>query len=1023
MELSGTVPDPLGGPSGHPAARADDGLSSYATGERVVIRDEEWIVRTVSPATPGVRLEVTGASELVRDHEATFFSAIDEVRRLDPRQVRLVPDTSGAFLSTRLWLDAVMRRSPVPVADTRVVAGHRALLDHLDYQLRPARTMLSNLRPRLLIGDAVGLGKTLEIGIALSELIARGRGDRVLVVTPRAVLKQFQHEMFTRFGIPLVRLDSAGIQRVQRDLPAGRNPFAYFHRVIVSIDTLKNPHLYRHHLRSHRWDAVVIDECHNLINRGTQNNELARILAANSDALILASATPHNGSAESFAELVSLLDPTAIADPRSYSSADIAHLYVRRHRGSPEVRSEIADRWRERLQPTIHPVAPGAAEREVMAELDSVWLHPADGSAPVTGQGRTLFPWTLFKAFLSSPQALRSTIANRLRTLSGANGAAQTAERRALRRLDSLTAQVTAPAKTRALTSLLKELGVGRDSDTRVVVFSERIDTIEMLARELPGRLHMPKDAVRTLYASQSDDTIQSTVESFGQKRSPIRVLLASDMASEGLNLHKQCHLLVHYDVPWSFIRLQQRNGRIDRYGQRHAPAIHALALADEEATSEVRVVTSLLTKEHEANRALGDAGVLMDLDVTEYDGGLEERAVMDALARGRTVEDVSAAPARVVADNPFLRVALGLAGDAPGGGAPAGTRPPDAQSPDVRPPVARTGPHRDGALSGTAEVARLFADDDDYVAAVLRGTMTPAEREELQVRRDSKHDLLELRTDSAVALRSGLRTRLRNLPRELVRGEDSVLDAIAVTGSGPLAERRLQAAQESTSSGDAWPDVQFLTPAHPVAEWAADRGLGVTERGTALVVTGEVDQPTYLTQATWANGAGQVVIASLDAVGVALPDTGQGSRGSGVEDAGRTSSAGPSVVGIEDMVTLLRRAGLDDRAINTGALEEELLERLRPGVPVALDAATTALHRRRTEFEGDFDQRLAADRERLSVWHQESLDHLTLPSVSCARRERIERTAQGIDDLITSMQVTGEPHVRLLAVIVPRSM
>ena len=128
-------------------------------------------------------------------------------------------------------------------------------------------------------------------------------------------------------------------------------------------------------------------------------------------------------------------------------------------------------------------------------------------------------------------------------------------------------------------------------------------------------------------------------------------------------------------------------------------------------------------------------------------------------------------------------------------------------------------------------------------------------------------------------------------------------------------------------------------------------------------------------------------------------------------------------MVGVEDMVTLLRRAGLDDRAINTGALEEELLERLRPGVPVALDAATTTLHRRRTEFEGDFDQRLAADRERLSVWHQESLDHLTLPSVSRARRERIERTAQGIADLITSMQVTGEPHVRLLAVIVPRSM
>jgi SNF2 family N-terminal domain. len=121
---------------------------------------------------------------------------------------------------------------------------------------------------------------------------------------------------------------------------------------------LKNPARYRHHLAGHRWDVVVIDECHNLINRGTQNNELARLLAAHTDALILASATPHNGRAESFAELVGLLDPTAIADPSDYTGEDIAHLYVRRHRNSDDVRLEVAHNWKARRDTEVRWVTP-----------------------------------------------------------------------------------------------------------------------------------------------------------------------------------------------------------------------------------------------------------------------------------------------------------------------------------------------------------------------------------------------------------------------------------------------------------------------------------------------------------------------------------------------------------------------------------------------------------------------------------------------------------------------------------------
>src|SRR4051812_41727675 len=174
-----------------------------------------------------------------------------------------------------------MRKTFLPQTEHGLALADGVLMDQQVHQLRPAELALSlekNPQPRILIADVVGLGKTLEIGILLAELIRRGRGERILVATPQHVLEQFQRELWTRFAIPLVRLDSAGIQRTQREIPAGRNPFAYFKRVIISVDTLKSD-LYAHHLDRTDWDAVVIDESHNLLNRGTRNNDLATLLA------------------------------------------------------------------------------------------------------------------------------------------------------------------------------------------------------------------------------------------------------------------------------------------------------------------------------------------------------------------------------------------------------------------------------------------------------------------------------------------------------------------------------------------------------------------------------------------------------------------------------------------------------------------------------------------------------------------------------------------------------------------------
>ena len=240
----------------------------------------------------------------------------------------------------------------MPLTDDRLTVSTQGLADALPYQLTAVRKALDpeNLRPRILLADAVGLGKTLEIGMILSELVRRGRGERILVVTPRHVLEQMQFELWTRFALPFVRLDSVGIQRIRQKLPANRNPFAYFKRAIVSIDTLKSDR-YLAHLEKQHWDAVVIDESHNVTNDSTQNNRLARLLSSRSDALILASATPHNGKKESFAELIRMLEPSAVTPDGELVEDEVKRLIIRRHRHSPEVAAVVGADWAERLEP------------------------------------------------------------------------------------------------------------------------------------------------------------------------------------------------------------------------------------------------------------------------------------------------------------------------------------------------------------------------------------------------------------------------------------------------------------------------------------------------------------------------------------------------------------------------------------------------------------------------------------------------------------------------------------------------
>ena len=171
----------------------------FAPGARVVIRDEEWLIRRADASTDGGwLLTCDGISELVRGRSALFLDKLeDAIEVLDPATTELVPDSSPTYNATLLYLEGQRRRT-VP-NDERIHLGHRGVMNLVPYQLDPALQALRQPRARILIADAVGLGKTLEAGVLATELIQRGRGKRILVVTQKAMLTQFQKEWWSRF--------------------------------------------------------------------------------------------------------------------------------------------------------------------------------------------------------------------------------------------------------------------------------------------------------------------------------------------------------------------------------------------------------------------------------------------------------------------------------------------------------------------------------------------------------------------------------------------------------------------------------------------------------------------------------------------------------------------------------------------------------------------------------------------------------------------------------------------------------
>lgn len=618
-------------------------------GQLVTCRQRHYVVtdvtrsalesRALQPSGNGVQ-HLVGLSSIEDD---AFGEELQVVWELEPgaRVVEKValPVASGLDEPHRLdaFLNAV-RWGAASSADTRSIQSpFRSGIDIEDYQLDPVVRAIQMPRVNLLIADDVGLGKTIETGMVILELIIRHRARSVLVVCPAALQVQWRDQMRDKFGLDFRIVDSDLMKELRRRRGIHVNPWTHFPRLITSIDFLKRERPLRS-LREalpqagdpaypRRFDIVVVDEAHNCAPSGrgkyatdSLRTQALRVLTPHVEHKLFLTATPHNGYVESFAALLELLDDQRFARGTLPDRKQLGAVMVRRLKSELPARFDGSKRFAKRgLEPLEVGYTP--AERAVHQALKEYSALRQAGSSNSVERFATEFVLkTLKKRLFSSPAAFARTIVRHQDTIRGGkrrkNDAIATISvlKREIDRVDEeyaddveyetathealeTTTEQIRPLSTHEA-SLLKQMKDwatansarpdskasvlvdwlkqnirpnGRWSDERVIIFTEYRATQNWLQTILATEGFSAGDRLMTLYGGMDSDKREKVKAAFqaSLSESPVRILLATDAASEGIDLQNHCSRLIHYEIPWNPNRMEQRNGRIDRYGQK----------------------------------------------------------------------------------------------------------------------------------------------------------------------------------------------------------------------------------------------------------------------------------------------------------------------------------------------------------------------------------------------------------------------------------------------------------------------
>lgn len=820
---------------------------TLAPGMRVICRDSQWIVRKVDPSDYSNKhfaVHCLGVDDMVRGHEAIFLTQLDKITPVDPKATKLFGDPSNGFQMAKLYLEAQLRQMPA----TGVAPDLEGLgaFNPMDFQEQVVDWALKQLRPRLLLADAVGLGKTIQVGMILTELLRRGRANRLLVLAKKSMLTQFQSELWNRFNIPLIRLDSDGIRKLRLRIPANKNPFEVYHRVIISIDTLKDIGTYRHFLEKTRWDCVVIDEAHNVagasVPQRNLSHRLAKLLSRKTDSMLLTTATPHNGKRETFGRLISLLDPSAIPDPdmKEYDADDIRGFFFMRFK--EDVRDDVGENMTDRIitplpdttalatkeEEQVYEVLSDlrTAAREAKAKKDDSWnFHP-------------LMQYGLYKSFLSSPEACLSTVQGRMKRVSEKDPG--NPELKYLAGLENALGKIKISDSSRfkLLVKRLKSMKWnGKGKSPRVLIFTESRKTQDALVVALAEQFKIKfsdksedqaKQSLAMIHGSQPDIHIMKAVEEFGTGSSKMRMLVATDVASEGINLHHECHNIIHYDLPWSIITLIQRNGRIDRFGQTEDCVLQYLMVKTVNGLLEgdVSIFERLIKKVEQINTTRKQGESVLRL----YDSQAEERhiaeqgilagneEVLESPAKAESTEEAqlesTISNAAMPVDPDYLAVLLGQ-------------KPADSLVKETK--------QTKQSFTERKSRPRLFTDRDflkqgyAYLAEQSEGKFQPIEdRDKVLV----------------VTAPPDLQRRLGspNEKSSVVFGSTAIpAESWPEHNQFHLTddpERVAQSIKHARSTSGYWANELLCSEQHPILGWINERLLMLTSRGEAPIIT-----------------------------------------------------------------------------------------------------------------------------------------------------------------------------------------
>lgn len=618
-------------------------------GQIVTVRQRRYVVSDIQQsAIPLEALSINGDNSqhlisLSSIEDDALGETLQVIWEIEPdariNEKSGLPDPTGFDSPKRFdsFLNAV-RWGAISSADIRSLqAPFRSGITIEDYQLDPLVRAVQMPRANLLVADDVGLGKTIEAGLIVQELLLRNRARTVLIVCPSSLQIQWRDQMRDKFGLEFRIVDSELMRILRRTRGLHTNPWSHFPRLITSIDFLKRDRpmrLFKELLPAddepkypRKFDILIIDEAHNIapVGRGKYATDSMRTLAIRTIAphfehKLFLTATPHNGYKESFTALLELLDNQRFARGIEPDRQQLQLVMVRRMKSELPPQFDGSPRFPKRHIQAIE-IAYTEEEKKAHAWLQEYTeLRQQNPKDAVERYATEFMMKMLKKRLFSSPAAFLLTLERHLKTLqktkvtpeqhkpafgilrqqleaaeeddpqeitdesSSDEDAILTATRlfrplnpREKELLDNLLvwAKRSAPRPDSKIQELLKWLKTniksnGVWSNERVVIFTEYRATLNSLQELLAMEGFTGENRLMTLYGGMDDEKREAIKAAFQAQPeiSPVRILLATDAASEGIDLQNHCHRIIHMEIPWNPNRLEQRNGRLDRHGQ-----------------------------------------------------------------------------------------------------------------------------------------------------------------------------------------------------------------------------------------------------------------------------------------------------------------------------------------------------------------------------------------------------------------------------------------------------------------------